>query len=493
MDANLLSGILDSLEPINLLWILVGVSLGTLFGALPGIGPATGMALLLPLMFGVDPLTSLLLLVGIYQGAMYGGRISSILINVPGDAGAVVSTFDGYPLTQQGKAGLALSLSAMASFIGGIAGFLGLAFLSKLMADVAVKFGPPEYFSLMLFALFAAGGITGKRPLKAIISVVLGLLIAMVGVDFVSGERRLTFGVTDLFEGIGFIPLAIGIFGLSEVLVTIEKGPLKGLENKGGKISPFPKLTETIQNFGSMIRGSIIGFFVGVLPGAGSTIATFLSYSAEKKVSKHPEKFGTGVTQGLAGPEAANNSSVGGALVPLFALGIPGSGTTAILLGGLMMIGLNPGPRFFENSPDIVWGVIGSLLIANILLLFMNTLMVPVFVAMIEKVQPYLVPFITALCLIGVYVTNYRLFEVGLMIIAGVFGYFFRKLGFPLAPLILAVILGETIETSLRQSMLMSNTGWAILFTRPVSGVLLILTIIIIAMPLLRKIPLFKK
>jgi len=454
-------------------------------GALPGLGPVTGIALLLPLTFGMEPLSGLLLLVGIYQGCMFGGRISSILINVPGDPAAVVTTFDGYPLTQKGRAGFALTLSALASFFGSIVGFIGLAFLSVVFSKFAVKFGPPEYFALMLFALISTSGILEKRPFKAMIVTVLGLLMAMMGNDFVTGEMRLAFDSPYLYEGIDFVPVTIGIFGVSEVLSRIGKADYTLFKEKIPNTDLFPKVREVWENFGAMVRGTFIGFIVGVLPGAGATVATFLAYGVEKKISKEPDKFGTGVPQGLASPEAANNASVGGSLVPLFTLGIPGSGTAAILLGALMMMGLKPGPLLFQTSGDIVWGVIGGLLVANIMLVILNTVFVPAFVTMIRVIDPYLVPVVSALCIFGIYVLNYRMFEVWIMLIFGIIGYIMRKLGYPLAPLVLALILGQTTETSLRQSLIMSEGSWSIFFLQPIAAVLMLANIAMLLWPLI--------
>lgn len=491
MEINeLLNGFQSLLNFETIFWLFLGVTLGTLIGALPGVGPVTGIAILLPMSFTLNPIEGLVFLTGVYQGSMYGARISSILINVPGDADAVVTTFDGYPMTQKGLAGYALSLSAIASFIGGIVGFIGLIFLTPYISKIAYVFGPAEYFSLMLFALIATSGIGGKNLIKALISMAFGLLISMIGNDPIDGTPRLTFGLVELWNGVPFVIVMIGVFGLAEVLVIIENKD-KDIAKFNNKI-PFkdliPNIKQIIRNTGSMIRGSVVGFLIGVLPGAGATIATFISYSLEKKVSKTPEKFGTGIDQGLSAPESANNASVGGALIPLFSLGIPGSGTAAILLGALIMYGLQPGPLMFERSSDIIWPTITALLIANVLLLILNTAFVPAFTIIVEKVQRYIVPLIATFCLIGSYMLNYSFFEVGLMIFFGVIGYLMRKSGFPLPPLVLAVVLGSMLETNFRQALLQSQNDIAIFFIRPISLVLLSITFLILIYPILIKV-----
>lgn len=484
---SLLIGFVDILDFEVFLWSLIGIILGTLIGALPGLGSMAGISILLPLSFTLEPLSALMLLMGIYQGSMYGGRITAILLNVPGESSDVVATFDGYPLTKQGKAGYALGISAIASFIGGMIGFIGLVFLTTYIAQWALSFSSPEYFALMLFALLATSGLGGGSLLKGLIAISLGLLVSLIGTDVIQGVQRLTYGYVELWDGINFIVVAVGIFGLSEVLLLMESTAKK--EDISSKIpfkDLFPKISDIIRNLGAILRGAITGFLIGVLPGAGSTIATFISYNLEKKVSKTPEKFGTGVDKGLSSPEACNNATIGGALIPLFSLGIPGSGTTAVLLGALIMLGLQPGPLMFEKSGDIIWACIAGLMVANVLLLILNTAFVPLFTVMIEKLKPYLTSLVGIFCFFGIYMLNYNLFEVGLMILFGVIGYFFRKYHFPLAPMVLAVVLGPMIESGYRQSMIMSKNSLSIFFTRPISLTLMILTILILLIPMFR-------
>ncbi|MBD1381786.1 tripartite tricarboxylate transporter permease [Metabacillus arenae] len=491
----LMEGFVSLLNPQVIMWCLVGVTLGTLVGALPGLGPTAGVALLLPLCFSLDTLEALVLLMGIYQGTMYGGRMSSILVNVPGEASAVVTAFDGYPMTKKGKAGYALALSAIASFIGGMIGFMGLVFLTPLVADWALIFSSPEYFALILFALLATSGLGDQSLLKGLIAMGLGLLLSMVGMDAIQGSQRLTFGLLGLWDGIELVVVAVGIFGISEVLVNIES---KGKRSGDGDSSDiarkipfkelFPTIKQIISNGWSIVRGALTGFFVGTLPGAGATVATFLSYSTEKKLSKTPEQFGKGKDQGLSGPESANNASIGGALIPLFSMGIPGSGTGAILLGALIMLGLQPGPLMIEKSGDIIWATIAGLMLANVLLLILNTAFVPGFAWLIEVVKPYLAPLIAALCFIGVYMINYSYFEVGLMLLLGVLGYFLKKFHFPLAPIVLALVLGGMLETNYRQSLLLSHNDFSIFFTRPIALVFMLLTIFVLIFPIIKKV-----
>ncbi|MEK5103186.1 tripartite tricarboxylate transporter permease [Cytobacillus sp. FSL M8-0252] len=489
MLSELLTGFTTMLSsPEAMLWCVIGVTLGTIIGALPGLGPITGMALLLPLTFKMDQLSSLILFMSIYLGSMYGGRISSILINVPGDGGAIVTTFDGYPLARKGKAGYALTLSAIASFVGGVFGFAGMVFLTTILARYALMFGPTEYFSLILFTLIVACGLTQKNPLKPIIATLLGLLLSTIGTDMVTGEERLTFGFVELWDGMNIAVIGIGLFGISEVLFRFEeKVTTRGMKTDIKFSSLFPKVSEVVSNTGSMIRGSIIGFIVGVLPGPGGLLSTFLSYTVEKKLSKEPEEFGKGAPAGLSGPEASNNASVGGALIPTFALGIPGSASAAILMGGLLMVGLQPGPLLFENSSTIVWASFAGFFIANVLLLILNVAFVPAFAFLIQKIELFLVPFIAAFCFIGVYMINYSFFDIWLMIIFGLLGYFFRKTNFPLAPFFFAFILGPMLEDNLRKAILTATGDLTVFFKSPISLFFLIATAIVLVLPHIRK------
>lgn len=486
---ELISGIPALLDAEYLLICLAGVIIGTLVGALPGLGPATGMVLMLPLTFGMDPISALLLLTGIYQGAMFGGRISAILINVPGDPQAVVTTFDGYPLAKKGKAGFALALSAFASFFGGMAGFIALAFLMVPITGIALAFGPPEFFSLTLFALIVTSGILEKKRLKPIIATLLGLLIAAIGIDEASGIERFTFGIVNLWDGIDFIVIIVGLFGLSEVFIGMEeKHDVNKINTKLRFSELFPKVSELLENGWAILRGSLVGLFIGTLPGAGGTVSTFMAYTLEKKLSKNPENFGQGEPKGISGPEAANNASVGSSLIPLFSLGIPSSGPSAILLGAFMMLGLQPGPFMLEKSGHIIWPVIAGLFIGNIMLIILNTAFVPMFTYMMIKIEKYLKPIITILCIIGVYTVNQSMFDVGMMVGFGVIGYFLRKFNFSIPSLILAVILGTMVESNLVRSMMMSDNDLSIFFTRPISAAFLLMALLVLCFPLTKKI-----
>ncbi|MGM8365210.1 tripartite tricarboxylate transporter permease [Virgibacillus sp. W0181] len=486
---DLINGFLSIIAPGQLMWILFGATLGTLVGALPGIGSTAAVAILLPVTFGMNPLSGLIFLMGVYQGSMFGGRISAILVNVPGDSASVVSSFEGYPMKVKGQAGYALTLSAVSSFIGGVIGFIGIVLLSGVLVQVALEFGPPEYFSLMFFALIVAGGFMKDEWYKPLISMLLGLLIATVGQDIFTGQLRLTFGIPELMDGVGFIAIVIGLFGISEVLVRLDsyqQGVSKSDQVETKVEGMFHNIGGVVKNTVSIVRGSIIGFIIGILPGAGATTATFVSYGAEKKLSKTPDKFGTGVEQGLSGPEASNNAAEAGTFVPLFSLGIPGSATGAILLGALIMYGLQPGPLLFENSGPIVWGAIASILVANVILLFLNVGLIPMFTFLIKKSEVYLVPIITIFSVVGIYMYYNNLFSVGVMIIFGIFGYLMRKFNIPVTPFILALVLGPLLEKSFRQSLIKSHNSLDIFFTRPISASLIIITILILAFPLLK-------
>jgi putative tricarboxylic transport membrane protein len=484
---NLIQGFGNLFTFDALLWCVIGVLVGTLIGALPGLGPVAGIAVLLPLCFTLDTVPALMLLMGVYQGALYGGRVSSILINVPGEPTAVVATFEGYPMTRQGRAGYALSLSAIACFVGGMIGFIGLVVLMPYLSAWGLLFGPPEMFALMVFALVTTSGLGSKNLLKGLISLGIGLLVATIGLDQISGEERMTFGTVDLWDGVSFVAVAVGLFGMSEVLELVlnryQPGPdLPRLRMR----ELLPNGRDLGRNTGAILRGSVIGYIVGALPGAGATIATFMSYSTEKRFSKTPEKFGTGVDQGLSGPEAAGNASIGGSLVPLFTLGIPGGAITAVLLGALITLGLEPGPRMLERSGDVVWTTIAGLFLANVLLLVFNTAFVPAFATLIRAAQPYLASLIAALCVLGVYLESFRFFDVAVMLFFGILGYFMRRFDIPLAPLILAVVLGPMIETSLRQSLLMSASSPEIFVARPITLVLLVATVGVLLLPAIR-------
>jgi putative tricarboxylic transport membrane protein len=484
---NLVLGFSIALSPFNLFICLAGVVMGTFIGALPGIGPVSGVALLLPLTFGMHPTSAIIMLAGIYYGSQYGGTITSVLINTPGESASVVTCIDGYQMALQGRAGAALGVAALGSFIAGSFGVVLLMVMSPILARWALSFGPPETFALMLLGLTTVTGLTGENALKGYISMVLGLMLAMVGFDIIGGEPRYTGGINEMLDGVDFLPVAIGLFGMGEVLLGAEQAMnVNILKARYGIRDVWPSRADWIRSRWAMVRGTLLGFFIGILPAAGSTIASFLAYTLEKKVTKHPEEFGKGAIEGVAGPESANNAASAGALVPLLTLGIPGSGTTAVLLGGFMMWGLRPGPLLFEKNPDFVWGLIASMYIGNVMLVVLNIAFIPFFVWALRIPYAVLMPLIIVFCVTGAYAANNRVWDVGLMLIFGVLGYVMRKLDYSPAALTLALVLGPLAERALRQSLIISDAGMAIFFQRPISAVLTTAAILWVGLPVTR-------
>lgn len=485
---NLIFGLSVATDPMNLLYCAIGVIFGTLVGALPGLGPSAGIAVLLPLTFGANPVAGIIMLAGIYYGAMYGGSITSILINTPGDSAAVMTTLDGYPLAKKGRAGQALGMAAFASIVGGTICVVAFMYLAPALAKFALSFGPPEYFALMVLGLTTIAGMTGKFPSKGYLSALLGLFFAVIGLDLVQGIPRYTFGSWHLFEGLDFIPVAMGLFGIAEILTSGDEAGAVKVDRKDIAWRKLLPSKEDWKNaWAHILRGTGIGFFIGMLPGAGATIASFISYGVAKKTSKRSEEFGTGVIEGVAAPESANNAASIGAMVPLLTLGVPGSGSTAIMLGALMMFGLRPGPLLFERNPDFVWGLVGSMYIGNIFLLILAIAAVPLFVKILQVSRPVLNAVVMSFILIGSYSLNNSMFDVGLTVGFGVLGFFMKKLDFPAAPMVLALVLGNLLETSLRQSLIISNGNPAIFFARLLSGTILAIAILAIFWPLLKK------
>lgn len=476
---NLLYGFQVVLQPINFLYCFVGVFVGQLIGVLPGIGPVGAMSILLPATFGVSPVTGVIMLAGIYYGAMYGGTITSVLVNIPGEAATVVTCLDGYQMAKKGRAGPALGMSAMGSFIGGTFSLILLVFLVYPLAEAALKFGPPEYFALMCMGMTVVAYLAKGSFIKAVIMAILGLILGCVGTDIISGRLRFVFGISELSDGIGIVPLAMGLFGISEVLTNIER-PFKRMIVQTTKIKDLlPNLQDWKRCIGSIVRGSFIGFFLGVLPGGGSILSSFVSYSTEKRVSKHPEEFGRGAIEGVAGPETANNAATGGAFIPLLALGIPPNVVMALLLGALLIHGIAPGPLFVKQHPDVFLGTIASMYIGNGMLLFMNLPLIGIWVRVLKVPFRILFPLILLFCLIGSYAVHNSVFDILVMIVFGVVGYVLRKFEYEEAPLLLAFILGPILEQAFRQSLIMSGGELSIFFTRPISCVALILSIVL--------------
>ena len=466
---------------MNFLYCFLGCFIGTLVGVLPGIGPVGAMSILLPTTFGMTPVSAIVMFGGIFYGAAYGGSTTSILVNIPGEAVSVVTCLDGYQMAKQGRAGPALGISAFGSFIGGTFSVIGLMLLVFPLAKAALSFGPAEYFCIVLMSMTLLTYLAQGSVLKAIVMILFGLILSTVGVDLVSGVQRFTYRSDTLQDGIGMVPLAMGVFGIAEVLTNIEEEAKMDRALLKSKITHLlPNLSDWKRSLGPIGRGSLLGFFLGILPGAGGLIASFLSYAVEKKVSKHPEEFGHGAIEGVAGPETANNSAAGGAFVPLLAMGIPSNVIMAILLGALMIHGVVPGPTLISNHPEIFWGTIASMYIGNIMLLVLNLPMIGLWVQLLKVPYRVLMPLIILFCLIGAYSLNNNAVEVLIMILFGLAGYIFRKFEYEEAPMVLAFILGPMLETNFRQAMIISGGRLSVFFTRPICAGSMILSVILL-------------
>lgn len=487
--SGLAQGFAIALEPMNLLWCFVGVFLGTVVGLLPGLGPSATVALLLPLATQMSPTAGLIMLAGIYYGAKYGGSTTAILLNVPGESASVVTCLDGYALARKGRGGPALGIAAIASFVAGTVGVLLLMLIAPPVADFALRFGPPEYFALMALGLSMVVLLAGRSMIKALLSMLVGLWLATVGIDLFTEGDRFTFGRIELVDGVHFVVAAIGLFAIGEVLGNLKPSDEaqafrvpKGLRNL------LPNLQDLKDCRFAFLNGSLVGFFIGVLPGAGSTIASFVSYGVEKAFSRRREEFGEGVMEGVAAPEAANNSETGGALVPLLTLGIPGSATTAILLAALILWGVRPGPLLMQEHAELFWGLVASMYIGNLMLLVFNLPMVPLFAQILRLPAHILFSGILGISLIGVYSVDQRSFDVWLVAAFGLLGYVMRRLDYPAAPLLLGLVLGDVMENAVRQSLMMSNGDVAILYSRPLAATMLSFTVAILAIPLFRQV-----
>jgi putative tricarboxylic transport membrane protein len=484
MDAlNLLmGGFATALQPNNLLFALLGSVLGTMVGIMPGIGPVAGTALLLPLTFKLDPTASIIMLCAIYYGAMYGGTLTSVLLNVPGEAASAITCIDGHEMAKRGRAGPALAVAAIGSFVGGIVATVGLVLLAQPLTALALKFGPPEFFALMLVGLSLVTGLAGRSIALALISAILGLLIAMVGIDPVIGSQRFTFGNLNLLGGIDVVIVAMGLFGVGEILVNMERNVMATALGTRFK-ELLPSRSDMKRSAMPIVRGTGIGFLLGLIPGVGAVVPTVLSYVTEKKLSKTPDQFGTGMIEGVAGPETANNAYANSALIPMFTLGIPGSPTVAVIMGAFMMKGLIPGPFLFRDHGDIAWAVIASFGVANLMLLILNLPLIPLWVKLLKIPTSILYTFVLGFCAIGAYTSNGQFFDVGLMAFFGVVGYIFKKIDVPLAPMILTIILGPLMEQSLRQSLEMSRGSFWIFIEHPIAlgFILVALTFVLVS------------
>ena len=474
----LMNGFATAMQPANLLFAVIGCLLGTIIGVLPGVGPAAGTAMLIPVTFVLDPTPAIIMLAAIYYGAMYGGTITSVLVNVPGEAASAITCIEGYEMAKRGRAGAALSIAAIGSFIGGNVATIGLVVLALPLTTLALKFGPPEFFALMVMGLSLVTGLASKSMVRALMAAIFGLMVAMVGIDPVMGAPRFSFGMTELLSGFNFVPVVMGLFGISEIFANAENPIGEIFETKLSSLVISVKDLKT--SFWPIVRGTFIGFFLGLIPGVGAVVPTFISYVAEKKSSKYPEKFGTGMIEGVAGPETANNAYANAAMIPLFTLGIPGSPTIAILMGAFMMNGLIPGPFLFKEHAEFVWAVIASMYIGNLILLVLNLPLIPLWVALLKMPYSVLFAIILGFCVLGSYSIDSSVFDIGVMLAFGAIGYILKKLDFPLAPICLTLILGPLMERGLRQSLEISRGDFTIFFTRPISAGLLAISAIFV-------------
>lgn len=477
---SLLQGFEVAITWQNLLYCFIGVMLGMIIGVLPGLGPVSGTALLIPITFGMEPVSAIIMLSGIFYGSMYGGTITSVLVNVPGEAASVITCIDGYEMTKQGRAGVALGVSAIGSFIGGIVAVVALTFVGPVLSDIALKFGPPEFFAIMLLGMLMIVALMGKSLIRGLIAAVIGLLLSMVGQDIVSGEYRFTFDSIHLMEGIDFAVMAMGLFGISEILLNAENPTKVGQPPKVKGL--LPRKEEWPSTLKAVGRGTGIGMILGLIPGANSIIASTFSYILEKKVAKDPSRFGKGAIEGVAGPETANNAHSGAALIPLFSLGLPSSPTMAVILGAFIMHGLTPGPTLFTKNPDFVWGLIASMFIGNVMLLILNLPLVGMWAKIAMVPYKLLFPIILMVIFLGTYSLNGSLWDVGVMIVFGVIGYIMKKLDIPISAMIVTFILGSQLESSMLQSLSISTDGFLIFFLRPISTVIMVIAIIVFVM-----------
>lgn len=491
--ANLALGFSIALTPSNLFWCFVGVFLGTIVGVLPGLGPPATIAMLLPLTFKMDHTTAIIMLAGIYYGSKYGGSTTAILMNIPGESASVVTCLDGYQMARKGRAGAALGIAAISSFVAGTLGVVALMLVAPPLARFALRFGPPEYFALMALGLAMVVFLAGKSMLKALLAMLFGLWLAGIGTDLFTADSRFTFGHMELLDGIDFVVVSIGVFAVSEVLVNLEtRQRIELFQAPKGLRHLLPTLEDLKDCRFAFLNGSVVGFLIGVLPGAGSTISSFLSYGLEKAVSRRGELFGTGVVEGVAAPEGANNADTAGSLVPLLTLGIPGSSTTAILLAALILWGYRPGPLLIQDNPGLFWGLVASMYVGNLMLLLLNLPLVPLFAQIVRLPYSLLCPAILGISIVGVYSLSKSLFDLWLLALFGLLGYVMRKLDFPAAALILGVVLGDGLERALRQSLMMSQGELSILVSRPLAAAMLAVTALLLFMPLARKIRLWK-
>ena len=476
---NLLLGFSVALQPSILVYAFVGCVIGTLVGMMPGLGPLAGISLLLPATFGLNPIVAIVLLSGVYYGAMYGGSTTSILMRIPGEAASVMTCIDGYAMTQNGRAGPALAIAAIGSFIAGTLGVVGLMLLAPTLAEFALRFGPPEYTALLLMGLFILAYMSGGSMLKTLAMAVFGLMLGMIGIDVMSGYTRFSFGITELGDGVGIVPVAVGLFGVSEILLTagasaapqVQRPKLRDL---------IPSREEFRLSAGPIARGSVLGFMIGIIPGSAHIISSFVSYGIERRISKHPERFGKGAIEGVAGPESANNAAASGAFVPMMALGIPTSPVTAVMIAAIMVHGILPGPMLIQQQPELFWGFVASMYVGNVVLLILNLPLVGLFVSLLRIPYSYLYPCILCFCILGTYSVASSLVDVWILLAMGGVGYLLRKVGYDLAPVALGLVLAPMLELSLRQSLAMSAGDYGIFFGRPIAATMLALCLVLL-------------
>lgn len=487
---SLALGFSVSLQPMNLLYCFIGVLLGTLVGVLPGLGSAATIALLLPITYHIPTTSAVIMLAGIWYGSMYGGSTTSILLRVPGESASVMTCIDGFEMAKRGRAGAALGISAFGSFIAGTLGLVGLIFLAPPLSEFALDFGPPEYFALTFVGLTLVSFLGSGEWTKALTMAALGLLLGIVGLDPVRSHERFTFGVLSLQGGIELIPMVMGLFGLSQVFSMLERRPptMEEIAKTPRRLHELlPNRDDWRLSIGAILRGTVVGFLVGILPGAGATIASYVAYALEKRRSRTPERFGQGAIEGVAAPEAANNAATSSGFIPLLTLGLPANVVMALMLGAFMLHGVTPGPTLMMQKPDMFWGIITSMFVGNLMLLLLNLPLIGLFAQVARMPYRYLIPVIVIACLIGAYGVNNNAVDILVMLGFGVFGYLAEKFGYSLAPLVLAFVLGPLMEMSLRQSLILSQGDFSIFVIRPISGVLLAVGVIFVGLPLLRR------
>ncbi|MFE9956872.1 tripartite tricarboxylate transporter permease [Micromonospora sp. NPDC005299] len=483
--APVLDGFGVVLEPTNLLYCLIGVVIGMLVGVLPGLGPAATIAILLPVTFGIEPVTAIIMLAGIFYGAQYGGTITSVLLRLPGEASSVVTVFDGHALARQGRAGTALGVAAVGSFIGGTVSIIALTLVAPVVAGFALDFGPPEYTALALLGILLVATVSSGGRLKAVIAACVGLLLATVGRDSFTGAERFTFENLSLADGLDFVPIAMGLFGLGEILYNLEERH-RAVQAPTKVANVWPSRADLRESSGAIGRGSVLGFVLGILPGGGATLASLAAYALEKRRSRNPERFGRGAVEGVAAPETANNAAATSSFIPLLTLGIPANATMAVIFGALLIQGVSPGPQLVSQEPELFWGVVNSMYIGNILLLIMSIPLVGLFVKILRVRATILAPITVLITLVGVYTVNNDVFDIGLVIVFGALGYLMKKFGFDPGPLVLAFVLGSLLEDSLRRSLLIFDGDATGFFTRPISGTLLALFLLVALLPPVR-------